>query len=104
MKLLFYTAASNSAAWLDALSRAMPGASIDTWPEGATGATDYALVWKPPVELLRSLGRIKAIFNLGAGVDSVPEPSALALAIGAAVTVSLTGRKGRSNEKCKIKN
>jgi glyoxylate/hydroxypyruvate reductase A len=74
VKLLFYTAASNSAAWLDALSRAMPGASISTWPEGATGATDgadYALVWKPPPELLAKLKSAKAIFNLGAGVDSL---------------------------------
>jgi glyoxylate/hydroxypyruvate reductase A len=74
VKLLFYTAASNSAAWLDALSRAMPGASINTWPEAATGATDgadYALVWKPPPELLAKLKSAKAIFNLGAGVDSL---------------------------------
>jgi len=74
VKLLFYTAASNSAAWLDALSRAMPGASIGTWPEGAVGATDgadYALVWKPPPELLAKLRNAKAIFNLGAGVDSL---------------------------------
>ncbi len=74
MKLLFYTAASNSAAWLDALSRAMPAASIGTWPEGAAGATDgadYALVWKPPPKLLAKLKSAKAIFNLGAGVDSL---------------------------------
>jgi glyoxylate/hydroxypyruvate reductase len=74
VKLLFYTAASNSAAWLDALARAMPGASIGTWPEVATGATDgadYALVWKPPPELLAKLKSAKAIFNLGAGVDSL---------------------------------
>ena len=81
MKLLFYTAASNSAAWLDALSRAMPRASIGTWPEGAAGATDgadYALVWKPPPELLAKLGSAKAIFNLGAGVDNLdPIPRSL---------------------------
>jgi len=74
VKLLFYTAASNSVAWLDALSCAMPGASISTWPEDATGATDgadYALVWKPPPELLAKLRSAKAIFNLGAGVDSL---------------------------------
>jgi glyoxylate/hydroxypyruvate reductase A len=81
VKLLFYTAASNSAAWLDALSRAMPRASIGTWPEGAAGATDgadYALVWKPPPELLAKLGSAKAIFNLGAGVDNLdPIPRSL---------------------------
>ena len=73
MKLLVYTAASNTAAWVEALSRAIPGASISIWPEDATGATgaDYALVWKPPPELLAKLGSTKAIFNLGAGVDSL---------------------------------
>src|SRR6202171_3894632 len=52
----------------------MPGASISTWPEGATGATDgadYALVWKPPPELLAKRTSTKPIFNLGAGVDSL---------------------------------
>src|SRR5438874_12963177 len=52
----------------------MPGASIGTWPEVAVGATDgadYALVWKPPPELLAKLKNAKAIFNLGAGVDSL---------------------------------
>jgi glyoxylate/hydroxypyruvate reductase len=73
VKLLFYTAASNTAAWVDALSRAMPGASISLWPDDATGETgaDYALVWKPPAELLAKLRSTKAIFNLGAGVDSL---------------------------------
>jgi glyoxylate/hydroxypyruvate reductase A len=71
VRLLICTAASNSAAWVDALSRALPDASIRTWPEDATGMADYALVWKPPSELLAKLGGAKAIFNLGAGVDSL---------------------------------
>jgi glyoxylate/hydroxypyruvate reductase A len=74
VKLLFYSAASNTAAWVDALSRAMPGASIGVWSEDTTGAidgADYALVWKPPPKLLAKLGSTKAIFNLGAGVDSL---------------------------------
>ena len=71
MKLLFYTAASDSAAWVDALARAMPEASIGTWPRDATDTADYALVWKPPPELLAKLHSTRAIFNLGAGVDSL---------------------------------
>ncbi len=71
MKLLFYTAASDSAAWVDALARAMPEASIGTWPRDATDTADYALVWKPPPELLAKLQSARAIFNLGAGVDSL---------------------------------
>ena len=71
MKLLFYTAVSDSAAWVDALARAMPEASIGTWPQDATDTADYALVWKPPPELLAKLQSVRAIFNLGAGVDSL---------------------------------
>jgi glyoxylate/hydroxypyruvate reductase A len=77
LRLLFYTEGDNAAAWLEALQRALPEVRIDGWPSAFAGDADYALVWKPPVELLRSLGRVKAIFNLGAGVDSVPELSAL---------------------------
>jgi len=49
----------------------MPEASIGTWPRDATDSADYALVWKPPPELLANLRSARAIFNLGAGVDSL---------------------------------
>ena len=77
MRLHLYTAGSNADSWLEALRRAFPGARIDGWPSASASEADYALVWKPPLELLRALGRVKAIFNLGAGVDSVPDLSAL---------------------------
>lgn len=77
MRILLYTAGSNAGSWLEALRRAFPGVPIDGWPSPSASEADYALVWKPPVELLRALGRVKAIFNLGAGVDSVPDLSAL---------------------------
>ncbi|HEY2970252.1 MAG TPA: glyoxylate/hydroxypyruvate reductase A [Casimicrobiaceae bacterium] len=77
MRLLFYTAGENAASWLEALRHEFPDAGIDGWPSALAGEADYALVWKPSVELLRSLARVKAIFNLGAGVDSMPDLSAL---------------------------
>jgi glyoxylate/hydroxypyruvate reductase A len=77
LRLLFYTAGENAASWLEALRRAFPDVRIDGWPSTVAGEADYALVWQPPVELLRSLARVKAIFNLGAGVDSVPDLSTL---------------------------
>ena len=76
MRLLFYSAGDDAAAWLDALGRAVPGASIERWPTAA-GDADYALVWKPPAEMLPALARVKAIFNLGAGVDALPDLSSL---------------------------
>jgi glyoxylate/hydroxypyruvate reductase A len=77
LRLLLYTEGSNARSWLEALQRAFPGVRIDGWPSPSASEADYALVWKPPLELLRALGRVKAIFNLGAGVDSVPDLAAL---------------------------
>ena len=77
MRLLFHTAGTNAESWLGALRREFPDAHIDLWPSALAGDADYALVWKPPVDLLRALGRVEAVFNLGAGVDSVPDVSML---------------------------
>jgi glyoxylate/hydroxypyruvate reductase len=77
LRLLFYTAGSNAESWLEALRHALPEARIDGWPSALAGEADYALVWMPPVELLHALGQVKAIFNLGAGVDSMPDMSVL---------------------------
>jgi len=77
LRLLFYTSGCNAESWLEALRRVLPEARIDGWPSALAGEADYALVWKPPVKLLRALGHVKAIFNLGAGVDSIPDLSAL---------------------------
>jgi glyoxylate/hydroxypyruvate reductase A len=69
VRLLFYSAGDNSAAWVAALQGALPGAEVAIWP--AAKVADYALVWKPPPQLLRDLHDVKAIFNLGAGVEAV---------------------------------
>ena len=73
MNIVFYSANTNGAAWLDALSRAMPEAKIGAWPKTDAGEADYAIVWKPPQELLAALAKAKAVFNLGAGVDAFAE-------------------------------
>jgi glyoxylate/hydroxypyruvate reductase A len=85
LNLIFCSAAGNSAAWLAALARAFPGASVHACshlPDEATQAplrqrVDYALLWKPPADLLRQLGSVKAVFNLGAGVDTLAASQAL---------------------------
>ena len=68
MNVLFYTAADDSARWIEVLRRALPEAKVCVWPD-AGGAIDYAIVWKPPAELMANLGGVRALFNLGAGVD-----------------------------------
>jgi glyoxylate/hydroxypyruvate reductase A len=73
VNLLFYTANENGAAWLEALSRALPEAKVTVWPQTTMCPAEYAIVWKPPQELLGALGEAKAVFNLGAGVDAIAE-------------------------------
>jgi glyoxylate/hydroxypyruvate reductase A len=77
LRLLFSTAGGDSVEWVDALRRALPNAHIDCWPSALAGDADYAVVWKPPVEMVRALIGVKAVFNLGAGVDALPELSSL---------------------------
>lgn len=71
MRLLFYSVGDDAAAWVTALRRALPGAELACWPAPGGRGADYALLWKPPAELLRELPRVKAIFHLGAGVDAI---------------------------------
>ena len=73
MNILFHKPGGDGAAWLDALMRALPDATIGRWPEAMSGRVDYALVWKPPAALLERLPGVKAVFNLGAGVDALLE-------------------------------
>ncbi|HEV3241566.1 MAG TPA: glyoxylate/hydroxypyruvate reductase A [Casimicrobiaceae bacterium] len=77
MRVLLYSAGDDAATWVAALRRALPAAHIDSWPAPAAQPPDYALVWKPPSELLGELARVKAIFNLGAGVDALVRAASL---------------------------
>ena len=79
MNILFYTAGNDAAQWVEALSRALPGASISVWPE-REAAIDYALVWRPPPDLIAQLKGARAVFNLGAGVDAIPDMASWPLA------------------------
>lgn len=77
MNLLFYSAGENGSAWLNALSRSLPEARLKTWTGAHVADIDYAVLWKPPGELLERLGHTKAVFNLGAGVDGIAHLAAL---------------------------
>ena len=56
--------------WLQALRAAFPGAEVEAWQPGAAPA-DYAVVWAPPQQLLAEQRQLRAIFNIGAGVDAL---------------------------------
>lgn len=72
MRILFHATGSHHPdAWLDALRAEFPQAQLRLWREGDDDPADYAVVWKPPVEMLRGRTGLKAIFNIGAGVDAI---------------------------------
>ena len=72
MRILFQTADPvNQDAWLHDLRAALPYAEIRVWQSGDTAPADYAIVWKPPFEMLQAHPELKAVFNLGAGVDAI---------------------------------
>jgi glyoxylate/hydroxypyruvate reductase A len=73
MKIIFYEQNANTSQWLDELSQAIPEAEVREWQPGDTGPADYAIVWRAPRELFANRPDLKAVFNLGAGVDAILE-------------------------------
>jgi glyoxylate/hydroxypyruvate reductase A len=70
MRVVYFSADLDADKWLPGLRAALPGADVSLWAPGAALA-DYAIVWKPPQQLLDEQPQLKAIFNTGAGVDAL---------------------------------
>jgi glyoxylate/hydroxypyruvate reductase len=70
MDIIFYHPTFDTTWWINALAKAIPGANVREWKAGDNAHADYALVWHPPVEMLAGR-KLKAVFALGAGVDSI---------------------------------
>ena len=68
MRVIFYEPGSSTDPWLDSLRAFLPGVPVEFWTPGAAPA-DYAVLWAPPQQLLDEQNGLKAIFNVGAGVD-----------------------------------
>ncbi|GAA4033034.1 glyoxylate/hydroxypyruvate reductase A [Actimicrobium antarcticum] len=71
MQILFYADGGAADQWLAELHKALPLADVRVWSEGDSAPADYAVVWKPPAAMLQGRTGLKAIFNLGAGVDAI---------------------------------
>ncbi|TMS57110.1 glyoxylate/hydroxypyruvate reductase A [Imbroritus primus] len=71
MKLQLYVPDGRYDPWLAAFRTALPEAALSTWSDTAQEEADYAVVWKPPIDMLRGRRDLKAIFNMGAGVDGI---------------------------------
>jgi glyoxylate/hydroxypyruvate reductase A len=56
--------------WLASLHAALPHAQVSVWQPGAA-AVDVAVVWMPPQQFFDEQPQLKAIFNIGAGVDAL---------------------------------
>jgi glyoxylate/hydroxypyruvate reductase A len=72
MALIFYSDSDRFEPWRDALTEAIPGLEVRSWDRaGDPAEIDFALVWLPPQGALRRFPNLKAILNLGAGVDAL---------------------------------
>lgn len=72
MALIFYSESDRFDAWRDALHAAVPDLEIRPWDDpGDPAEIEFALVWLPPQGALRQFPNLKAILNLGAGVDAL---------------------------------
>ena len=58
-------------AWINALKAELPDADIEVYDSSAPDGIDYAVVWAPGTELFKTQTQLKAVFNLGAGVDAL---------------------------------
>jgi glyoxylate/hydroxypyruvate reductase len=84
-----------SAEWLSLLRAHAKGREIVLWPEvsGREAAIGFACVWLPPSGLLARLPNLKAIINLGAGVDRLlADPTLPDVLIARVVHADLTAR------------
>ena len=70
MRITFCCADTKAEPWHQGLSAALPGADITVWEPGAPQA-DYAVVWAPPQQFMDEQRGLKALFNIGAGVDAL---------------------------------
>ena len=84
MRISFCCTHTKAEPWLEGLRAALPpGTVVEDWVAGAPSA-DYAVVWAPPQAFVdeqsatgqppaegQGPSRLKAIFNIGAGVDAL---------------------------------
>ena len=70
MRISFCFAETRPEPWLAGLRAALPQAAVEVWAPGAPPA-DYAVVWAPPQQFIDEQFQLKALFNVGAGVDAL---------------------------------
>ncbi len=77
-RIVFCAPQAKPASWLRGLADRLPDATVANWsPDAPQSPADYAVVWMPPDAFYATQPRLKAIFNLGAGVDGLLRSAAL---------------------------
>ncbi|MGC7406666.1 2-hydroxyacid dehydrogenase [Pandoraea pneumonica] len=69
MRILFAMTGKDTKPWIEALRNALPRADVREWGHADVSPADYVLVWKSDPVTLRKRTGLKALFNVGAGVD-----------------------------------
>ena len=69
-RIAFCCADTRPEPWLDGLRAALPATTVEVWASGAPAA-DFAVVWSPPQAFIDEQPGLRALFNIGAGVDAL---------------------------------
>jgi glyoxylate/hydroxypyruvate reductase A len=70
MRITFCCTDTKPEPWLAGLRAALPEADVSLWQPGDPVA-DHAVVWAPPQRFIDEQVGLKALFNIGAGVDAL---------------------------------
>jgi glyoxylate/hydroxypyruvate reductase A len=70
MKIVFCAPGTRPAPWVQAIRDALPEAEVFEWGPDAPAA-DHAVVWAPGQDFADAQPVLKAVWNLGAGVDAL---------------------------------
>lgn len=68
MHICFYQDTPDKDQWLAELRARLPQATVEYWTPDSPPA-DYGVAWAPPQELVDRQSGLRALFNIGAGVD-----------------------------------
>ena len=70
MRIALYNPDSRAEFWVDGLHAVWPDAEVALWSPGSAPA-DFAIAWAPPQAFFDEQPGLRAVFNLGAGVDAL---------------------------------
>jgi len=72
MRISFCCSDTRPEPWLEGLRAALPEVEVSLWQAGEPDApADYAVVWAPPQAFIDAQPNVRALFNIGAGVDAL---------------------------------